>query len=271
MQSKFTHLIFIFAVLFASCSNGDNSLQYSTLNYNDSIYNKKFNLNYTFDGAIQLPKSSDENIDINIVHDSIIDNILGEKYTSSHTQKPLKAYSDTSFNQILNDIKDIRPYNHEDEEDDFSYPHTYEYDIKGEIMFNLDSLIFYRSSFSSYTGGAHGMEIVSNYVFNIIDGKQLSEKDIFIPNYEITLHKLLVKYGYEQYPDSIFIDNNLIVPNGNISLTAHKISYTYNPYEIAPYCCGVIDIKIPFEALINICDSTTLLGSYIINHFDREQ
>lgn len=271
MQLKFTYLIYLFAVLFASCSNSDNLLQYSTLNYNDSTDNKKFNLNYTFEGAIQLPKSSDENIDINIVHDSIIDNILGEKYTSSHTQKPLKAYSDTSFNQILSDIKEIRPYNHEDEEDDFSYQHIYRYNIKGEIMFNLDSLIFYRSTFSSYTGGAHGMVIVSNYVFNMINGKQLSEKDIFKPNYEIALHKLLVEYGYEQYPDSIFFDNNLIVPNGNISLTAHEISYTYNPYEIAPYCCGVIDIKIPLEALKNICDSTTVLGNYIVNHFNREQ
>jgi hypothetical protein len=41
-----------------------------------------------------------------------------------------------------------------------------------------------------------------------------------------------------------FYNDWYIEPNSNFALTDSSIIYTFNPYEIAPYCYGIIDIEI---------------------------
>ena len=44
-----------------------------------------------------------------------------------------------------------------------------------------------------------------------------------------------------------FYNNWNIVPNGNFALTDSSVIYTFNPYEIAPYCYGIIDRELKIE------------------------
>ena len=94
------------------------------------------------------------------------------------------------------------------------------------------------------------MNTKMNYVFNIKTGKQLSEEEIFGKDFERKIQKRLIEKAnilrqQNMLPEEdMFYSNSDITPNGNFALTDSSIIYTFNPYEIAPYCFGIIDIEV---------------------------
>lgn len=126
-----------------------------------------------------------------------------------------------------------------------------------QIVFNNSGLLSYTVSFENYTGGAHGAHAYNNHVIDLATGKPLTEEDIFNEGYQEELAKLLV--------DQIAKDNNLtdpkelenigffsveeIFPNGNFLVDETGITYSFNEYEIAAYVVGVINVRLPFEAI----------------------
>ena len=87
-------------------------------------------------------------------------------------------------------------------------------------------------------------------VFDIKTGEQLTEEDIFGQGFERKVGKLLDEKAKALRAEGLLPEENefyndwYIEPNGNFALTDSSIIYTFNPYEIAPYCYGIIDIEI---------------------------
>ena len=96
----------------------------------------------------------------------------------------------------------------------------------------------------------HGMNTKTNYVFNLKTGKLLTEEDLFGKDFERKIQKRLTEKAnilrqQDMLPEEdIFYSNSNITPNGNFAITDTSIIYTFNPYEIAPYVYGIIDIEI---------------------------
>lgn len=120
----------------------------------------------------------------------------------------------------------------------------------------VDTLLCYMIYRSSYLGGAHGMYSTEYHTYSLADGYELSAADLLgeekmEPLQALIRAKLcqscnaandeeLSAAGF--FPDYISVtDNFRITPEGMI--------FHYNPYEIACYANGEIDVEVSREEL----------------------
>lgn len=132
-----------------------------------------------------------------------------------------------------------------------------EYEISVESEGSVvDTLLCYMIYRSSYLGGAHGMYSTEYHTYSLADGYELSAADLLgeekmEPLQALIRAKLcqscnaandeeLSAAGF--FPDYISVtDNFRITPEGMI--------FHYNPYEIACYANGEIDVEVSREEL----------------------
>ena len=126
-----------------------------------------------------------------------------------------------------------------------------------EVLFNESYLLTIRALYYEYTGGAHGNYGYANLVLDMKDGRQLSLEDLFVPGYENQLKQLALAELKRQYKASTIedlSDQGFFLENGfeltdNFFIQKNGIGFTYNPYEIAAYALGAIDILVPWPSL----------------------
>ena len=139
-----------------------------------------------------------------------------------------------------------------DEEDAWMF--NFEYGRTGHFgdACKARQLQTYNASYNEYTGGAHGMYGVVAEVYDLSTGEIVSEKDLFAPGYKGGIAKLLAS-ALENYladsdtdPEMLF---SMPEPNGNFSVSDDAVTWIYNPYEIAPYVMGAIELSVPWDEL----------------------
>lgn len=120
----------------------------------------------------------------------------------------------------------------------------------------VDSLLVYTITRVNYTGGAHGMYATEHHNYSIAGGYELSLPDLFDEKqqealltsirqklYErlnVTGDEGLAAHGY--FPEMIRLSENFEV-------TEAGINFHYDPYQIAAYAVGDVDVSIPSEEL----------------------
>jgi hypothetical protein len=105
-----------------------------------------------------------------------------------------------------------------------------------------------------YTGGAHGMRNKDYYVFSLDDKRRLALKDILREEakpaldglVEAALRKLM------EIPDWIPLSEQGFFENfpeklEDFFLTPQGLGFQWDPYEIANYSMGIIEIVIPYD------------------------
>jgi hypothetical protein len=107
-----------------------------------------------------------------------------------------------------------------------------------------------------YTGGAHGMHNRDYYVFSLGDKRRLSLNDIVLDKARPALDDLVEAALREQMgiPEWIplseqgFFEDS---PNKleDFFLNPLGLGFQWDPYEIAPYSMGIIEVVIPYDAL----------------------
>lgn len=238
------------------CSSNKNDL-FEVVEYDCEIADEDLNLQFNFDGVMELPskKMCDSH---ELLRDSIVWALFGSDFVDFSDKKVLKVYADSLFVEYQKVYDEI--YNNEQCEtnghDQMMHNAqlcNFEINIKGSIVYYDSVIISYQRELYTYAGGAHGMTTKTNYVFDIKTGRILTEEDIFGKGFERRVSKLLTeKANILREEDKLpaedeFYNNWNIVPNGNFALTDSSVIYTFNPYEIAPYCYGIIDIELKIE------------------------
>ena len=108
-----------------------------------------------------------------------------------------------------------------------------------------------------YTGGAHGNRYLLIQNYNLMTGDAVNEQDLFIDDYYEQLKTLLLEALIAQ-TDEAETRKDLrrlgysvadVVPNENFYVTDEGITYVYNPYEIAPYAIGCIQISLSWDSI----------------------
>ena len=120
----------------------------------------------------------------------------------------------------------------------------------------VDSLIVYTIRRTSYTGGAHGMRTTEYHNYWTKGGYELSLGDLFaeeeLPQLtERIKAKLREQYGAaddEELAQRGFFPE-AIAPTENFEATPGGIIFHYNPYDIACYAMGEIDVPFAREEL----------------------
>ena len=112
----------------------------------------------------------------------------------------------------------------------------------------------YLVSYYSFRGGAHGIQTLSNIVFDAKTGEQVQEADLFAPGYEAPVAQLLrlaVQSSMEEEDPELMqlVHLEEVVPNGNFSVGENGMEWFYQPYEVGPYALGIVSASLSWEEL----------------------
>ena len=112
----------------------------------------------------------------------------------------------------------------------------------------------YLVSYYSFRGGAHGIQTLSNIVFDAKTGEQVQETDLFAPGYEAPVAQLLrlaVQSSMEEEDPELMqlVHLEEVVPNGNFSVGENGMEWFYQPYEVGPYALGIVSASLSWEDL----------------------
>lgn len=147
-----------------------------------------------------------------------------------------------------------------------------ELDLENSITYYDNYIITMQKELYTYSAGAaHGLHGVGNYTIDRRSKDVISEGDLFIDGYEAELGKVLqralVKYLGRKNAQEVEKEDGFSITdlsgNDNFRLDAKGMTYTYNPYEIAPYAFGVIEVFVPYEEVRHLLRPQSILHHYI--------
>ncbi len=138
--------------------------------------------------------------------------------------------------------------------------YEYHYVCDGEARGGFPGVTVYLVTLDYYEGGAHGINQQLCMNFDEASGRQLLLPDIFTVGYERKLNgkllqalqqKLEVKSLDEVHKKGYLYSMDMFAPE-NFILDAETITFIYNPYEIAPYEAGSVELVLSFSDLTDI-------------------
>lgn len=131
---------------------------------------------------------------------------------------------------------------------------TWEDRINGMFTGSYKNWRNYQLSYYTFRGGAHGIQTVSQLVFDKKTGELLAEAGLFAPGYEAPVAKLMqeaVRAEMEADDPELLplVEMEFVVPNGNFSVGESGIQWMFQPYEVGPYALGIITATVSWEDL----------------------
>ena len=131
---------------------------------------------------------------------------------------------------------------------------TWEDKINGVFTGDYKGWRNYLLSYYSYRGGAHGIQTVSQLVFDKETGALVSENALFAEGYAQPVSQLLqeaIKADMEAEDPELLplVEMDFVVPNGNFSVGASGIHWIFQPYEVGPYALGIVTASLSWEQL----------------------
>lgn len=152
--------------------------------------------------------------------------------------------------------KELEPeYEKELKEHGEAYSFEWEFEYTLSPVYNRNGFLCYGLSSSEYTGGAHGMYADFYYTIDLSDWHRIGLDDIFQPGSSDQVNRVLLQELLKSLnlsaPDSLlelgYFDTENITATENFYLTDEGFCWVYNPYEIACYATGQVQIKVPFK------------------------
>lgn len=132
------------------------------------------------------------------------------------------------------------------------YNIPWEASVEGRLVHESPELISLEYKIGLFTGGAHGYTSVSFLNLNPETGEVFSNKDLFTADFKKYAEKLfrnrnnIPEDGPINSTGFFFEEDNFQLPK-NIGFLKNKIILRYNPYEVASYAEGGIQLEIPLE------------------------
>ena len=219
-----------------------------------------FSIRYAYPVAVNAPEEV-----LSKLQRAVCQTVLGEAFLDMRPQQAIEAYAALKHTEyIQNNLPLLQEWaiDHEDEplcETCFNE----ELIISAAPMTDhmpesADRFLWsYAMDVYEYTGGAHGNRYLLIQNYDLETGDMVNEQDLFIDDYYEPLKTLLLNALIAQ-TDNAESKRDLrrmgysvadVVPNENFYVTQEGITYVYNPYEIAPYAMGCIEIFLPWETV----------------------
>jgi hypothetical protein len=126
--------------------------------------------------------------------------------------------------------------------------------IVPEESYQTKDIVSIGYNWDLYEGGAHGN--FGKYCFTIIkkDGHKASwdelvgNKKEFLATAEAEFRKQSGIGENERFYDIYRFKDNTFHVNNNFLFDSEGVTFFYNPYEIAPYSAGLIELRLPYSA-----------------------
>lgn len=173
-----------------------------------------------------------------------VDEIINKTYIEEK-EKVLKC--ETGTNGIKNVYNDFQ-------NEDLLW-RTYESRLKVNVKYCSDNYVsFYNLSFN-YSGGAHGLIGMTSYNFSTTTGEELALEDVFTEDFKDFAENYIISELDKRNKEEKFLENykdcvkEKLENNYDWYLTRNSFVLAFNPYEIASFAQGFIEVKIPYSKL----------------------
>lgn len=174
----------------------------------------------------------------------------------------MKEAADSFANKYCRDyVKNYAPLYREDKADKKKLAwYEYQYKVSTEVSQERKGVLTYFINLEYYEGGAHGISQQLSMNFDKATGRQMALADIFVPEYEQRLNELLLEALQEKtgtknldelHEEGYLYSMNIFAPE-NFVLGDDKLTFIYNPYELADYSKGKIELAIDYDDLEDI-------------------
>ncbi|HTN47231.1 MAG TPA: DUF3298 domain-containing protein [Flavipsychrobacter sp.] len=142
-------------------------------------------------------------------------------------------------------------------ENNGEYPGSWNYDetVVYSIRYNEKGFVVIETMGYSYTGGAHGNYGSGFLNLDVENRRKLNFKDIATID-STSLQKIMEQYFRKDYnipvpkPLTDMLFENYLAPTDNFYLGEKGLGFLYNPYEVAAYAVGQIEVFVPYTALM---------------------
>lgn len=116
-------------------------------------------------------------------------------------------------------------------------------------LVNPQVAVFEVDNYRYQNGAAHGNTSVSYVNYSVSDGKVLTLNDVTEASKRSALQaKIVSRLKSEQVP--LLVKDSEVEVSPDFQLTNEGICFSYDPYEIAPYSAGVVNVEIPVQDLV---------------------
>lgn len=233
MKNKISILFFLSFIANIFCSNlfaQADTLTIISLNFSQSLSDSSVYIN------IDYPQVSGLN---NPVIEKKVNAFLKEEFEQS-----IQWYND-----IISDTLDYK-----ERPDSFSYS----FETGFEVMYNSKNFLSIKLDHFQYTGGAHGNYYSTGYNISMLTGKLLKLTDIIksdsfdILSYECE-QAILDTFQVSSLLEAGLFENEVVIlPDQDFYIVPGALVLQFDPYEIAPFSMGEINVAIPFERIKDI-------------------
>jgi len=127
--------------------------------------------------------------------------------------------------------------------------YNWTYDYEGKVGKVFDGILPYKFTVTSYEGGMHGYSGDYCILLSSDSGKIIKEEDFFVDGYKDRLGSMILSSIKDSGRLEDLFNHDSVEPNGNFYVESGEITYIYNPYEIAPYASGKIEVKLPWKTV----------------------
>lgn len=273
-KSIFLFISIITVIFFSSCTK--NTVQTKELYYS----HKYFLSTDTTKGALTVDLHVE--IPIDFKNKAVLDSIKNKLFTALFGNGFGNTKSDSILIKFATNLNTDYYQNNASLVNELDSTSTYsfnnEHTLDGFALLSDKRIFSYGIDRYVYMGGAHGLNNRLYFNFDLATGKQITENDIFLPNYKTVLAELIKKRIVEESKDvkndnteaitnledtDYWIDS--ILPNSNFYITDESINYVFNPYEIGPYYLGQTDVTLPFDRLTGILKPNSIISYLVLN------
>lgn len=261
---------------FSSCNKG-KTVQMKNITYSNKLY---LNNTDTALGALivnidmEIPNQYFNDEILSNIRKQIVSKVFGEQYVTLPIDTIVPNYVAKLYENYLQDY---------DKEFQLQVKNsggpsmTNEIKNEGISMFSDDKILSYSYESYAYLGGAHGNSNRRLYNFDLKNAHIITENEIFISDYFSTLTQFIKEELLEQSAEvgSVADLNDLdfweeeIRPNNNFYVSEEGLVYVFNPYEIAPYSMGQIEVTLPYDKLKPLMKSGNIL-EYLYNNVSKK-
>jgi hypothetical protein len=135
-------------------------------------------------------------------------------------------------------------------------PPSWEATGKSHVQWQSDKIVNVVFEYYAFTGGAHGYGAKLSEIFDAQTGKTIPNRQLFTDSLSVLnmveeqfrkQHKIAPKTSLTEA--GYFLPDDQFVFPKNIYYNAKGIVFHYNPYEIAAYVVGDIEVVLPYAKM----------------------
>ena len=247
-----------FCEKFACKGTDEPSLNFETITVDKTVMLSNDENSPRCQVHLKLLQPTAENGDrTQIINEALMSRLLnksGERDLQTAAEKFAEDYTTSYKNTML-------PLYNQDRADTTKKAwYEYHYIIEATTQPGTANTLTYLATIDYYEGGAHGINQLITFNFDIATGKQITLADLFAPGYETELKNTLLKAlksktglnSMNELKEAGYLYSMDIFPSENFILNDETITFVYNPYEIAPYAVGSIELIITYSEVSKI-------------------